>query len=370
MRKILIAILLTLFTLPTLYAQSEDALRKTIDKLEASIEKEEKELAKLKKNKSSKQKLVNSLARQIEQRNSLIAARDKQIKQLNKDITEAEKRVGELSVHLDSLEHSCAEMTKEAYRNYRNHNTLVYLFSSKSALELAHRIADMRSATLFRKGQIEQITTTRDNVRKERETLTKKREEVAVAKKKLNNQRAKMREERDLAKATIRQMSKEEQKVQASMAEHEKRLNSAIAELRKITKGNTSGSGFSTSTKGLRLPVTAGKVVRYNANTAEIIGSKGANVNTIYEGKIVRVSRNKINNKYDVYVAHGEYISSYANLSDVCVKQGDTVIKNQKIGTIASMVNPSTMAVEYKILFAIHSPNPKVVMKASNLFKK
>ena len=115
--------------------------------------------------------------------------------------------------------------------------------------------------------------------------------------------------------------------------------------------------------------------MKYSRQRAEILkvvlnSSDHPNVNTIYEGKIVRVSRNKINNKYDVYVAHGEYISSYANLSDVCVKQGDTVIKNQKIGTIASMVNPSTMAVEYKILFAIHSPNPKVVMKASNLFKK
>jgi hypothetical protein len=45
------------------------------------------------------------------------------------------------------------------------------------------------------------------------------------------------------------------------------------------------------------------------------------------------------------------------------------VLKNQKIGTIATMVNPATMDLEYKILFAIHSPNPKVTMKASNLFK-
>ena len=155
MRKIVFAILLTLFTLPSLYAQSEDALRKTIDKLEASIEKEEKELAKLKKNKASKQKVVNSLARQIEQRNSLIAARDKQIKELNKEITNTEKRVGELSSYLDSLEQSCAEMTKVAYRNYRNYNTLAYILSSNSTLEIAHRIANMRSATQFRKEQIQ-----------------------------------------------------------------------------------------------------------------------------------------------------------------------------------------------------------------------
>ena len=369
MRRVLIFILLTVALITPLYAQSEAELRKTIDKLEASIEQEEKELAKLKKNKDSKQKLVNSLARQIEKRNALIAARDKQIKQLNSDIAAAEKRVGELSLDLVSLERSCAEMAREAYRNYRHTNTLAYIFSASSTLEFARRIASLRAATTLRKEQIAQLSTAKDKVQAERQNLANKREEVAIAKKKLDRQRAKMREERDLAKATIRKMSSQEKKVQASMAEHEKRLSSAIAELRKLTKGNKSGGSFNAKTKGLKIPVSGGRVVRYNANTAEIVGSKGANVNAIYEGKVVRISRNKINNKYDVYIAHGEYISSYANLSEVVVKKDDNVLKNQKIGTITSMVNPSTMDVEYKILFAIHSPNPKEVMKASNLFK-
>ena len=369
MRRIVTLILLALVALPSLQAQSEDALRKTINNLEASIEKEEKELSKLKKNKSSKQKLVNSLARQIEKRNALIAARDKQIKQLGQDIKDAEKRVGELSEELTAAEVSCQRMAREAYRNYRHNSTLAYIFSSSTALDFAHRIASLRSATVARKQQIAHLTQTREAVQKERQSLTAKREEVAVAKQKLDKQRKKMREERDLAKATIRQMTKKEKSVQASMAEHEKRLNEAIAELRKLTKGNKSGNSFSSTTKGLKLPVTGGRVVRYNANTAEIVGSKGAGISAIYEGKVVRISRNKINNKYDVYIAHGEYISSYANLSEVCVKKGDNVVKNQKIGTIATMVNPATMDLEYKILFAIHSPNPKVTMKASNLFK-
>lgn len=369
MKKLLILILLIFTAQTPLKAQSEAALRKTIDNLEASIEREEKQLARLKKSKTSKQKLVSSLARQIEKRNALIAARDKQIKQLGQDIVALESRVGELSISLAQLERSCYTMSREAYRNYRNNNTLAYLFSSSSALDFARRIASLRSATEYRKEQIALVTSTRDAVQKQQQTLAAKREEVALAKKKLDRQRAKMREERDLAKATIRKMTKQEKSVQASMAEHEKRLNTAIAELRKLTKGNKSGGSFSSSTRGLKLPVAGGRVVRYNANTAEIVGNKGANINSIYEGKVVRISRNKINNKYDVYIAHGEYISSYANLSEVCVKRDDKVLKNQKIGTIATMVNPSTMDVEYKILFAIHSPNPKVTMKASNLFK-
>lgn len=369
MKKLLSLIILTLALTTTLYAQSEEALRRTIDQLEASIEREEKELNKLQKNRASKQKLVNSLASQIEKRNALIAARDKQIKQLNADINRAERELGEMSQALILLENSCKNMSREAYRNYRNNNTLAHIFSASSTIDLARRIASLRNATLYRQQQMQQLSKARTDVQQKREKLASKRNEVAIAKRKLDTQRTKMREQRDLAKATIRQMSKQEQKVQASMDAHEKRLNSAIAELRKLTKGNKSGSGFSSATRGLKLPVSGGRVVRYNANTAEIVGKQGANVNSIYEGKVVRISRNKINNKYDVYIAHGEYISSYANLSEVSVSQNDKVLRNQKIGTIATMVNPSTMGVEYKILFAIHSPSPNVIIKASSLFK-
>lgn len=371
MKKLLCTILLLLALITPLRAQSDEAaLRRTIDQLEASIEKEERELAKLKANKSSKQKLVNRLARQIEQRNSLIRARDKQIKQLGNSISAAEKRVGELSADLTALELSIEKMTREAYRQYRNNNIWAYILSSSSVAEFTQRIASLRAATINRSHQIDKLTSLRADVAAEREKLAKQREEVAVAKKKLDKQRAKMREERDLAKSTIRQMSSKERKVQASMAEHEKRLNDAISSLRTLTKGNTSGDSFSSSTRGLKLPVSGGRVIRYNGNTAEIVGAKNANVNSIYEGKVMKISRNKINNKYDVYVAHGQYISSYANLSSVCVKQGDKVMRNQKIGTIASMINPSTMEMEYKILFAIHTPSAKTTMKASSLFTK
>lgn len=370
MKKLLLVILLSTAFSFLLSAQGDEgALRKTIDQLEASIAKEEKELSRLKAGKASKQKLVNTLARQIEKRNALINARDRQIKQLNSDISKAEKRVGELSSTLSALEKNCAQLAVEAYRNYKNNNSLAYILSASTTLETARRIASLRSATLFRQSQIERLSIAREDVRKERENLATKREEVAAAKKKLDKQRAKMREERDLAKATIRQMSKKEQRVQASMAEHEKRLNAAISELRKLSKGNTTGGKFTLSTRGLKIPVSGGRVVRYNGNTAEIVGSKNSAVNSIFEGKVMKISRNKINNKYDVYIAHGEYISSYANLSAVSVKQGETVAKNQKIGTIATMVNPSTMEVEYKILFAIHAPSAKTVMKASNLFR-
>ena len=143
-----------------------------------------------------------------------------------------------------------------------------------------------------------------------------------------------------------------------------------IGELRKLTKGNTEGASFSTKTSGLRLPVTAGRVKRYKENMAEITGPKGAHVISIYDGKVVDVKRNRITNKYDVYVAHGEYITSYANMGTICVEKGQKVARNAQIGTIGSAVNVMTMETEYKLVFGIYPPNPGQKMRAEECFRK
>ena len=149
----------------------------------------------------------------------------------------------------------------------------------------------------------------------------------------------------------------------------EQQLGVAISELRKLTKGNTEGASFSTKTSGLRLPVTAGRVKRYKENMAEITGPKGAHVISIYDGKVVDIKRNRITNKYDVYVAHGEYITSYANLGTICVEKDQKVARNAQLGTIGSSVNVMTMETEYKLVFGIYPPNPGQKMRAEDCFK-
>ena len=146
--------------------------------------------------------------------------------------------------------------------------------------------------------------------------------------------------------------------------------DAAIDALRKLTKGNSVGASFSRTTSNLNLPVVGGRVREYKGNMAEIVGEKGAAVRSIYEGKVVEVRRNRITGKYDVFVAHGEYITSYANLDNVVVRKEQKIAKNGTLGEVGASVNLTTMKTEYKMVFGIYSPNPKEVMRAANCFKK
>ena len=370
---------LYILTLAVLLAFAQSALAQTskieqqkrvIANLERSIAKEEKQLAQLKKSKASAEKQVASLTKQIEKRNALIRETTRQIKQLTAEVNASEKRLRALGGQLAELEDNVREVVRAAYRNYRYQNHLTYLFSAKSFTDMARRVAMLRVATEYRIAQIRQVSAVRSDVQAERNTLAKRREELSATKRRLDSQRTKLRADMAAAKKTVSQMSSKQQSVLRSKMEHEEKLNSAIKELRKLTKGNKAGASFSANTTALNLPVVGGKVKRYKGNMAEIVGNEGAAVTSIYEGKVVDIKRNKVNNKYDIYIAHGEYITSYANLSATSVAKGVIVQKGQRIGTIGSAVNISTMEMEYKIVFGIYAPSPDVKMSAANCFKK
>ena len=222
----------------------------------------------------------------------------------------------------------------------------------------------------MRERQMEQIVTLSEQVSVERTRLTGQQRALDSVKRSLTTQRTRLQKDSQAARANIKQLSKKEKAALQQKIAREQRLDVAIDELRKLTRGNKEGNTFTAKTSNLRLPVVGGGVKRYKGNMAEIAGPKGAQVISIYEGKVVELKRNRITNKYDVYIAHGEYISSYANLNSVTVGKDDKVARNQQIGTIGSGVDVMTMQPEYKMVFGIYGPSPKVQMRASDCFKK
>ena len=370
-RLLIIALtLLSLSLSATAQTKAIEQQRVVIANLERRIANEERELAKLKKNKASKEQQVASLTKQIEHRSALISETTRQIKRLTEEVAASERRLKNLSGEQTKLEANVQELARVAYRNYRYQNHLAYIFASKSFTDMARRIAMLRGATEYRFRQIEEIISIQKDVQAEREALSKRREELSATKRRLDSQRKKLRSDMAAAKKAISTMSSKQQSVLRSKMEHEEKLNAAIVQLRKLIKGNKAGASFSAKTTALSIPVAAGRVKRYKGNMAEFIGKEGAAVTSIYEGKVIDIKRNKVNNKYDIYIAHGEYITSYANLSAVSVAKGTIVQRGQRIGTIGAAVNIVTMEMEYKIVFGVYGPSPEVVILASNLFKK
>lgn len=367
--------LVVLFTLGVggATAQNERQIeeqKRVIEALEKKIANEEREISKIKQGRTATEERVSRLARQVESRNQLLTSTQKQERLIRDQLAQTKRVAGGLSADLERLREEYAEMVREAYRNYRQNNYLTYLFSSRSFTDIARRISNLREVASMRERKMEEIASLSAQVRHEQEVLDRRKQSLDSVMRKVTAQRKGLQRDVTTARTEVRRMSQREKTMLQQKIEKEQQLEVAISDLRKLTKGNTTGASFSSKTSGLRLPVANGRVKRYKENMAEVTGAPGAAVIAIYEGKVVDVKRNRITNKYEAYVAHGEYITSYANMESISVQKGAKVAKNQQLGTIGSSVNVMTMETEYKLVFGIYPPSPGMKLRAEDCFKK
>ena len=344
--------------------------RRIIEELEEQLKEDEQRLSEIKKDKSTALRRVNSITNQINSRNTLLNRTEKEINSIEKNIENNNKMISLTSQKLTDEREKYAEMVREAYRNHRQNNYITYILASKSFSDISRRIANIRAVAELRAERMHRIDSLNNSLSEQQLTLSERMQSLDSVQRKAEAQKLKLQSDVKAAKQAMNQLSTKERAALKEKMESEELLDAAINELRKLTKGNTEGASFSRTTSNLNLPVDGGKVRRYKGNMAEIVGAKGASVRTIYDGKVVEVKRNRINGKYDVFVAHGEYITSYANMDEVSVEKGQKVAKNSRIGEVGSSVNVTTMESEYKLVFGIYSPNPKETMRAADCFKK
>ena len=344
--------------------------RRIVEQLEKELEEDEKKLNSIKKDKSTAQQRVRSITKQINSRNQLLNRTEREIGSIERSIVKNDSLLSQTQRRYDTERENYAEMVREAYRNYKQNNYITYILASESFTDAARRIANIRAIAVLREERLLRMDSLAKSIEEQQASLSERRRTLDDVQRKAEAQRKKLQGDVSSAKKAMSQLSKREQAALKEKMASEERLDAAIDALRKLTKGNSVGASFSRTTSNLNLPVVGGRVKEYKGNMAEIIGAKGAAVRSIYEGKVVEVRRNRISGKYDVFVAHGEYITSYANLDNVVVRKDQKIEKNGTLGEVGASVNLTTMNTEYKMVFGIYSPNPKEVLRAANCFKK
>ena len=344
--------------------------RRIVEQLEKELEEDEKKLNSIKKDKSTAQQRVRSITKQINSRNQLLNRTEREIGSIERSIVKNDSLLTKTQSEYSTERERYAEMVREAYRNYKQNNYITYILASESFTDAARRIANIRAIAVLREERLHRMDSLAKSIEQQQASLSERRRTLDDVQRKAEAQRKKLQSDVSSAKKAMSQLSKREQAALKEKMASEERLDAAIDALRKLTKGNSVGASFSRTTSNLNLPVVGGRVREYKGNMAEIIGTKGAAVRSIYEGKVVEVRRNRISGKYDVFVAHGEYITSYANLDNVVVRKDQKIEKNGTLGEVGASVNLTTMNTEYKMVFGIYSPNPKEIMRAANCFKK
>lgn len=370
-----IRILLLTVLLNCAFGLAQTNEQKVLEAKRAQLQNEIEEINRLlfaeKKQKGTILDQMEGLDQKINVRQQLIRVTNQQSNLLNRQINANIRNIAKLREDLDILKEEYANMIQKAYRNKAQQNRLMFLLSSENFFQAFKRLQYLKQYTDFRKEQGEQIVIKTEDLTLLNRDLTdqrKEKEQLIAQNRRARNQILKeIKAQKDLLKTirrneskyatAIQNKKKEAQKIEQQI---ERLIRSAIAASnKKAGKGSSSSkfiltpeatlvsNNFSANKGKLIWPVEKGikkqgfgvykdavyPGIKHQSNGVIIATDQGATARAVFEGEVIAILAVPGGNK-GVQLKHGNYISTYYNLSDLYVKKGDKVVAKEALGKI------------------------------------
>ena len=336
---------------------------------------------------------VETVQLKMDRQDALIRLTNRQINRLNQEITLNLRNIEQLRTELIQLKKDYAEMVVAARKNQSTQNRLMFLLSSESFWQAYKRMAYMKQYAAYRKQQGEQIAEktktlqqyTNDLVaqRKDKERLIRENRDAQKA---LDSVRARqnklMQQLKRKEKSYASQIKKKQQQQAAIDKEINRLIREAIAASNKKAGTKTTSFVLTPEAKALaasfvankgrlpwpvekgiviqkfgtqRHPVVRTTTIKSNGVTLSV--PEGAEARSVFEGKVLNIVQFKGSNPI-VLVQHGNYITSYKNLSKVYVKKGDKLSAKQSIGQIFTNKDTGKTALQFSLFQNTTPQNP------------
>ena len=312
------------------------------------------------------------LDQRINVRQQLIRVTNQQSNLLTRQINANIRNISQLRADLDRLKEEYARMIRKSYQNRAQQSRLMFLLSSEDFFQAFKRLQYMKQYTEYRKEQGKQIVAKTEELTQLNRELTEQRKEkdqlIAENVKAKDALLKEVREQQGLLKsikqneskyaAAIAQKKKEAQKVDEQI---ERLIRTAIVASNKAsgssTKDNSKfvltpeatlvANNFSANKGKLIWPVEKGikqqgygiyrdavyPGIKHQSNGVIIATDEGAKARAVFEGEVIAILAVPGGNK-GVQIKHGNYISTYYNLSSLYVKKGDKVAPKDELGEI------------------------------------
>ena len=370
-------VLSTFLSTGTTYAQTNE--QKALEAKREQLEKEIGEINRLlfaeKKERGNVLDQMEALDKKINVRQQLIRVTNQQSNLLNRQINANIRNISKLRDDLKSLREEYATMIQKSYQNKSQQSRLMFLLSSENFFQAFKRMQYMKQYTQYRKEQGEQIIIKTDELTQLNVDLTNQRKEKdqliatnnrakAQLMKEMKSQKellGSIRQNESKYASAIRKKKREARKIDQQI---EKLIRNAIAASNKkagagkVTKASSNkfiltpeatlvANNFSANKGKLIWPVEKGiksqgfgvykdavyPGIKHQSNGVIITTDEGAMARAIFEGEVIAILSVPGGNK-GVQIKHGNYISTYYNLSDLYVKKGDKVAIKAVLGKI------------------------------------
>ena len=358
-----IAFLICLLAGLAVQAQSIEALKAQKEKTAKEISYTNKLLSETGKSTKASLNKLSLIGQQIELRHKMIDSYNSELNILEQSILDNIEIIQILEADLEKIKQDYAALLQQTYRNMGSVNQLLFVLSSESFNQAYKRLLYTRQLAQFRQQQAKLIQEIQVIMIKKVEDLsTRKTQQSRVLNQKMS-EFTQLNQEKEEQSKYYSQLKTKERELRALLDKQraiEQNLQNEIEKLiaeeaRKnkstpITTEDRSLSDNFEKNKGRfpwptqhgvitdrfgehAHPVMKNLIIRNNG--VDITTNPGDKARAIFNGTVSKVFLVPGSNSA-VIVRHGQYISVYANLREVYVKQGDVIKTKQDIGLIFS----------------------------------
>lgn len=371
--------LLLFIGIHSFYAQTTEqkALEEKREQLQEEIRNINRLLFAEKKEKGNVLDQMEALDKKITVRQQLIRVTNQQSNLLNRQINTNIRNIGKLRDDLQRIKDEYAIMIEKSYQNKSKQNRLMFLLSSDGFFQAFKRLQYMKQYTDYRKEQGIEIQEKTEELKRLNNDLNEERKVKEILLAQNNKAKNELFKEIQTQKALLGTIRKNESKYASAIDDKkrearkidqqiEKLIRSAIAASNKKS-GNTSAntgkfvltpeasivaSNFTANKGKLIWPVEKGiksqgfgiyndavyPGIKHQSNGVIIATDPGTMARAIFEGEVIAILAVPGGNM-GVQIKHGNFISTYYNLSDLTVKKGDRVNIKDPLGTIYTNKN-------------------------------
>lgn len=389
--KLFINIGFVLLSFLSLTAQTRSELQNRKKKLLEEIELSNTLLDQTISNKKVSLHQLKALKQKIAIRSQLIRTIQSEVGLLREEIDLKARQQIILTSELDTLKSSYAILIQHAYKSSRHFNRILFLLSSENFQQVYKRLFYIRQISDYRVFQADEIAQKTLALTKSILVLEnqKKIKQNLISDKRLENQLLNQEQAQEsISLASLSEKEKELSKVLDVKRRKRKKIQQEIEriiaeELRKVSaSGSTSftstpealalSEGFATNKGKLPWPVAKGMVIsKYGKqkhpvlsgvvvenNGVEIATESHSSCRSVFKGKVSSVLAMP-NGVKVVMIRHGEYISVYANLSEVYVQKGEEVSTKTPIGLVFTSKQEGSTVIDFQLWKGSQKMNPQ-----------
>ncbi len=374
----ILSALLLLFTSIEGYGQSVDSHKKRISQLEKDIAYLNNQISSTqKKHKNTMQELV-FIQKKVSNRKELLKELDRELKKQNNLIAAKNSSIKSLEQRLDTLEHYYKHLVVNTYKHRDSRLWFMYILASDNIEQGYRRWKYLKNYANAINKQGEQILETKQELNNQKAELLNLRAQTLKSQQAREKEYNSLLKEESKSKAYAKKLSSNQSKYRKQMEQKKReaeRLNREIAKMvAAAVKNNNStketpaakadniklSSEFQNNKGKLPWPVSGGVVIEkfgqhnhplfknvkmpFN-NGINISTTAGNEVKNVFNGIIKQIIAIPGYNQC-VLVQHGNYFTFYCKLATVSVKVGQKVGTGEKLGSLSSSENTSTLHFE------------------------